>query len=536
MSQKNATPFPLRHWPLALTLLLTALGILVVATASRARNEGHLIYALDDAYIHLAMAKNFAFHGVWGVTRYEFTSASSSPLWTLLLATLMRLLGNHETLPFWVNLGCSAGLFGLAYAYLKRQGLSQPVIALGLLTLAVAMPVIPMVFAGMEHILHALLSLAFLWALGEVLAERAAPRAQLWLLILGALLPLVRYEGLFLIAAAFAILLWRRTWRVALALLVASLLPMTLYGMIAVAHGWWFLPSTLLIKGHLSADGTLFGLLRSILDRAAHNLGTAPQLGFLMFAAGAAALSDLRAQAPERRREGWILLAYLGAALMHIALASVAWFFRYQAYLMALGAVLLTPALARLSLERWFKRPLLRAAAQVLVALLVWGLALAVGLYALVNTPRATSNIYQQQYQMGRFLATYYNGRAVALNDIGATSYLSDIRLVDLVGLASREVARAHLEGTFDARLVDDLTRRAGVVIAILYKPPFADNLPAWREVAAWRIPENLVCGFDTVYFYAVTPEAEADLVEQLRAFAGRLPAAVAQEGAYLRP
>jgi hypothetical protein len=42
-------------------------------------NGGSFTYALDDAYIHLAMAKNFPL-GVWGTTRYEFSSSSSSLL------------------------------------------------------------------------------------------------------------------------------------------------------------------------------------------------------------------------------------------------------------------------------------------------------------------------------------------------------------------------------------------------------------------------------------------------------------------------
>ena len=64
---------------------------------------GVFAYALDDAYIHMAMAQNFAEHGVWGPTRYEFVSASSSPLWTATLAGLFAATGVHELWPLLLN-------------------------------------------------------------------------------------------------------------------------------------------------------------------------------------------------------------------------------------------------------------------------------------------------------------------------------------------------------------------------------------------------------------------------------------------------
>ncbi|NLF86948.1 MAG: hypothetical protein GX571_12695, partial [Lentisphaerae bacterium] len=61
--------------------------------------DGHWVYTLDDAYIHLVMARNLALHGVWGVAPDVFAACSSSPLWTLMLALGMRVLGAREWLP-----------------------------------------------------------------------------------------------------------------------------------------------------------------------------------------------------------------------------------------------------------------------------------------------------------------------------------------------------------------------------------------------------------------------------------------------------
>src|SRR3954471_21493604 len=66
-------------------------------------SEGHLVYALDDAYIHMAIAKNVALNHVWGVQAGSYSASSSSPLWTLLLAAWFRLFGISDVVPLIVN-------------------------------------------------------------------------------------------------------------------------------------------------------------------------------------------------------------------------------------------------------------------------------------------------------------------------------------------------------------------------------------------------------------------------------------------------
>lgn len=57
---------------------------LVYHMNSVSKTGNHYVYPLDDAYIHLAVAKNFAIHHVWGITEYQFSSTSSSPLFTFI--------------------------------------------------------------------------------------------------------------------------------------------------------------------------------------------------------------------------------------------------------------------------------------------------------------------------------------------------------------------------------------------------------------------------------------------------------------------
>ena len=75
-------------WGASLLLLIVVavrLQLLVAGTG------GALVYALDDAYIHLAMARNFAEHGTWGINPDGFANTTSSLLWTLLLSLGLRM-------------------------------------------------------------------------------------------------------------------------------------------------------------------------------------------------------------------------------------------------------------------------------------------------------------------------------------------------------------------------------------------------------------------------------------------------------------
>ena len=82
-----------KHWPLYASVLVFLAIVSIVLYASISANRGYLVYAGDDAYIGMAVARNFAQFGVWGVTRYGFASLSSTLLWTLLLSLTYYLGG-----------------------------------------------------------------------------------------------------------------------------------------------------------------------------------------------------------------------------------------------------------------------------------------------------------------------------------------------------------------------------------------------------------------------------------------------------------
>src|SRR5689334_2112936 len=68
------------------------------------RQTGVFSYPVDDAYIHMQIARNLSAHGVWGINAGEFGSASSSPLYSVILALLSLIFSPHYLLPLVVNI------------------------------------------------------------------------------------------------------------------------------------------------------------------------------------------------------------------------------------------------------------------------------------------------------------------------------------------------------------------------------------------------------------------------------------------------
>src|SRR5262249_11271179 len=130
---------------------------------------------------------------------------------------------------------------------------------------------------------------------------------------------------------------------------------------------------------------------------------------------------------------------------------------------------------------------------------------------------------------------SYYAGATVAVNDIGAVSFLGNqSRILDMVGLADVENASAALNNNRNPQFFEQRTRKENVEIAILYDQWFPNDLPPnWRKVATWTIPDSVAAAFDTVTFYAVDDRCKRQLISNMQAFAGSLPVEVKEYALY---
>jgi hypothetical protein len=534
MNRSDAAP----PWPLLAALAAYWAGVAILVWLSLGLNQGHLAYALDDPYIHMAMAKNAALHGVWGVTRDAFSSTSSSPLWTALLALIYAVAGVNEVAPFLLNLVAGSLTIVVAERLVRRGG-GHPAWTCAVLLVVVFGGALPtLTLTGMEHTLHALVTLAFAAAAAAVIAAGGPAR---WTSVLGlaglaAALTAVRYEGLF--AVAVVVILFAFTRRLLAAAIVgaAGLAPPLAYGAWAAMNGWYFLPNSVLLKGNVPEAGFVGVAKVLVWWNAANALPANPHVLVLVTASLVAVLC-----LPASRGASWrvtLNVLVVASTMLHLQFAKTGWFFRYEAYLLVLGIAVLgataAPWVGMLTRPRLAQagRPRLAAGA-LLVVILAAPLSVR-AVRALQAAPQATRITYEQQYQLGRFLDRFYRGSVVAVNDIGAMTFLADIRVLDLVGLATMEVAAERRGGRFDHHRIDVLSQQHGVEIAIVYDSWLLANggIPSsWRKAGEWTgsAPDS------TVAFYAVGAPGEAGRLEaNLAAFLPDLPPAVTARGGFI--
>ena len=98
------------------------------------------------------------------------------------------------------------------------------------------------------------------------------------------------------------------------------------------------------------------------------------------------------------------------------------------------------------------------------------------------------------------------------------------------------EPARLRLSGNYDNAAIERLTRAHGADIAVVYDSwlrRYGGAPASWTMVGEWQIRDNVICGSDTVAFYAVTAADAEPLARRLRAYSTQLPAAVIERGNY---
>lgn len=505
-------------------LLSWAVGSGAIILASLFLCSGVLIYALDDPYLHLALAENIL-RGTYGVNLDDPSSPSSSIIYPLLLV-ITEAVGLKSAGPLALNTVATAASVVLLADFiladvLRRRGSNgfATIFGVGALLLLNAFG-LPM--TGMEHSLHVLLCLVTLVGLIRTCERNRTP----WLAVVGILgMPLVRFEGLAFSGAAILVLLAIGRIRAGLGALLGLVACLAAYGWAMWQLGLPLLPSSVTTKsaiaGRLIAGRGIDGVVAAAVENFYQSVNT-ERFGLVLAAGLIVVLVAMgRCVAVRRWRDPRILVggAVASMSLAHLFAGRYGWFARYEVYAIS------TVASYLLYCHRDFVVWLVdRADIPVkLGALAIIGLIAFPYVVTSARTPFAAQGIFLQQYQMHRFATQFLEGN-VAVNDLGRVSYQNDHFVLDLWGLGSEEVRKARRAGDFDAATIQRLASKHDVRIAMIYEHWFLGIVPtSWCRVATLSTPQGS-SGQSRVAFYVQLPLRDRSISDALNRFGETLP------------
>src|SRR5215213_5286810 len=268
------------------SLTLAAVASLTLLLIGR-RTGFATIYSLDDPYIHLAVAEEIL-RGHYGVNPDEAASASSSILYPILLTPLL-VAGFGQFGPLIIAGAasfCTVLLFG---KFIERTFGDAPgalMIVMGVLSV-LGLNLVGLVFTGMEHSLHVLLTLLALYGL---LLFKEDGQVLPWWILTVVVAPFVRFEGLSTVLLVALFLLCQRRIVPAITCVATVGAGMALWWLVMNRLELPFLPSSVLTKLDLpvSSTGAIFLPLIALTRNIESNLGS--RAGLMLFALAATLL------------------------------------------------------------------------------------------------------------------------------------------------------------------------------------------------------------------------------------------------------
>lgn len=486
------------------------------------KTDLHYIYLLDDTYIHLAMAKNFALHDVWGVTSHEFSSSSSSPLFTYALSLLINIFGNNDQLPLYLNI-----FFGLGVVYFLNRYYSQffkrfsHVVYTLLFTVFFAVLHLQLM-SGMEHLFHVLLLVINVYCLSKI------NRSKLNVLGFYAslmLMGLVRFESMFYFAVlAFSFLLIKK-WETALLVVLAGFIPIAAFCYFNYQEDGYFFPNSVIVKGvKLNADSCLFIQLKNIvLDKLILNISFYKVGIFPIIMCAIFTLKDLKTKKfSDGVKDNFLLLVFSLLMICHSLFADLKGVFRYEAYILVGFCMALIPKLKFFfeDFKTYIKNEKLMSFLIFMnILLLIYK-----SFIAHLVLDNGGKNIYEQQVQSAKFLHAYYNESKIVVNDIGAITYYTDIHLLDIVGLGSAELIPFTKDRkVFDEKFknyIKNFTLKNNYELAIVYEDWFDGQIPkTWEKVAVLTIDNKITVYGEEVSIYCINISKIDQLKKNIKNF-----------------
>ncbi|NLX08952.1 MAG: hypothetical protein GXY36_04805 [Chloroflexi bacterium] len=440
-------------------ILIGVLALLSVAAYAIAAETTHEIgFPLDDSWIHQTYARNLAEHGEWAFIPGQPSTASTAPLYTVLLAAGYAIGVPFFTWTFALGALALAGA-GWIGARLSEQ-LFPDISSVGLLTgvtMVLTWHLIWAAAAGMETMLFSTLTLAVIglaWRESRATPQDRLPQVfgrGMLVGLAGAALTLTRPEGMGLVGLAGLFVLlawpygdWRAGWRLYLAwgggVVAGWLIGVAPYAALNYDLSGELLPSTASAKQAENAPALEMPLLERY-GRMLLPLVAGVQL--LVVPGMIAALVRLLRPAEARRRAILFLLplAWIVLDVSAYALRLPAAYQHGRYIIPVIPSILLygvggTAWLVRAGRDTPVKRVLTRSLALATILLVPVFWVIGARTYAADVRIINTEMVDTAHWVAGNVPPD----ELLAVHDIGAVGYYAPRPILDLAGLVSPEV------------------------------------------------------------------------------------------------
>lgn len=456
---------------------------------------GSFNYLLDDAYIHLAFAKNLASLGIPSADSYSLSNPSSSPLWSMLLATFYKcniIKSYFEYVPLFLNIVFS--LLAIYQFNILSKNIFKKINILFLnitnVFFVLSVPLVTLTLMGMEHVLQLFLAL---YLLNIVLKEN---KNILKLTIVSSLLVLVRYEmSLFLIFTfAFYILLIDRKKETLIKytkVLIMASIPIIIYGLIMKFHyNLSFFPDSVISKlnGHSTIMDMLFNFNKE------ENKNEFSMLFFYTFTYFSLLLISILTIFIEKNKKIiFISLIGLVMTLFQLFFSSLVPI-RYEAYLIPILIILVFNFLL-------FKKSIVIKMLAISYIILIIIIKI---VFLMFVTYYGIGNIHDQQIKNANFIERN-KIKSVALNDLGAVSYFTNSKIIDLEGLGTHKIAILKEKNKLNGKALKNVIIKNNVEWIIIYDKWYLneDIIPnKCVKIGFSKLKNNYICGDARVDYY----------------------------------
>jgi hypothetical protein len=478
------------EWPVVLMLALW----LIYLVAEFIAMHGVVSYASDDAYMRMAIGRNVALNGTWGINSGEFASIVGSLVWPLVLGVADKLIGVQVWLPIFINVVLSCILL-LALDCAARRALSEPRLRFASVCfVVVSLPLGPLVLEGMEHTLQLLLTLVVVEGALQFLDRKAA--SWVWWGGAAGLLAATRYEGLFVVGVTALVFVFasRKNVPAAVGLIMVSALPLLIYGWVSFHNGWLPVPNDVyfrrapLMPDSLAAVWPL--LLRPLdllnQDAVLRAIVLAPLIAIVWHAMAIKQGSDV---GQSRMRT----LLFVGAIVLHLYFVGLREY-RYDAYLVLLGWWAMLPLLQEVADFFHSERISIFSASSAVFATL--GVVL---LFPLANRGLTETSGWwnaREAFRQNELLAVTYaeqqNWSGGAATDFPGVFSNAGYYVLDLTGMGSANLSRARRYAGIHAMEVAAVTATGHLSRAAVRDPSVRGYLPEnWLRKATIATPAD---------------------------------------------